>query len=101
MKPILTAFLALACLAMTTTFALAEETTITGMGKCAKEHSTAVQVEEDGKTVTYYLAENDVSKNFHSKICSKAAKIKVTGEVKKVGARLEMTASKIELLAAR
>jgi len=101
MKPILTAFMAVAFLATTTTFALAAETTITGMGKCAKEHQTAVQVDEGGKTVTYYLAENDVSKSFHTKICSKAAKIKVTGEVKKVDGQLQMTASKIDLVSAK
>lgn len=100
LKPILSTMLAVTFIA-TTSFALAANTTITGMGKCAKEHQTTVLVDEDGKSVTYHLVDNDVSKNFHSKICSKTAKVKVTGEVKKVDGRMEMTASKIDLVTAK
>src|SRR5882724_2268662 len=63
--------------------------TITGEGKCAKcalketdSCQNAIQVKEEGKTVTYYLAKNDVSKKFHEKICKAPAKVKATGTVK-------------------
>ena len=56
-------------------------------------------VSKDGdKTVTYYLADNAVSKKFHDKICSKSAQVKATGDVKEVDGKMELTASKIELV---
>ena len=81
------------------------EKTITGEGKCAKcalkeakSCESVVQVKEDGKTVTYYLAQNDVSKAFHKNICQDSKKITATGTVKKVHGRLELVPTKIELV---
>jgi hypothetical protein len=82
----------------------AEEKTITGEGKCGKcalkETKTCqnvVQVKEKDKTVTYYLADNDVSKKFHDNICKETKKVTVTGTVKKVDGKMELTPTKIEL----
>src|SRR3954462_78139 len=67
----------------------AEVKTISGEGQCAKCSlqetkgcQNAIVTEEGGQKVTYYLAKNDVSKAFHSKICKETKKIKATGEVK-------------------
>lgn len=78
--------------------------TLTGTmvcGKC-KLHETAkcqnvLQVEQDGKTVNYYLTQNKVSKDFHSNICKNdGEKVTVTGKVKEKGGKEVMTATKIE-----
>ncbi len=82
-----------------------KEKTITGEGKCAKcalketkSCQNAIQVKEGGKTVTYYLVQNDVSKKFHENICKETRKVKATGTVKKVDGKLELTPTKIELV---
>ncbi len=82
-----------------------KERTITGEAKCAKcmlketdKCQTVIQVEnKKGKTVTYYLADNDVSKAFHENVCKEAKKVTATGTVKKVDGKQEFTVSKIEL----
>lgn len=81
-----------------------KEITLNGSGCCAKcclkegdSCQNVVQVEKDGKKTTFYLVDNAVSKDFHSNICKKVQPIKVTGTCKKVGDKLEVTASKIEL----
>jgi len=82
--------------------------TITGTGKCAKcaLHETeqcqnVIQTEKGGKTVTYYLAKNDVAKDFHSNICKEAKKVKATGTVKEVDGKQEFTAIKIDVVEAK
>jgi predicted nucleotidyltransferase len=91
-------------LAFTTPSFGAEEKTITGEGKCAKcslkETDTCqnvIQTQEDGKTVTYYLAKNKVSKDFHDNICKESKKITATGTVKEADGKKELVATKIEL----
>jgi|SRR5277367_3294845 len=82
------------------------EKTITGMGKCAKcdMHKTdkcqnVVEVERRGKTIDYFIVDNDISKAFHKNICKEDKKIKVTGVVKKDDdGKMEITASKIEVV---
>ena len=82
-----------------------KERTITGEAKCAKcmlkegdKCQTVIQVEnKKGKTITYYLADNDVSKAFHANVCKEAKKVTATGTVKKVEGKNEFTVSKIEL----
>ena len=81
-----------------------KETTVTGEGVCAKcelkETKTcqnAIRVENDGKKVTYYFAENQVSKDFHKNICKAPAKITATGTIKEVDGKQEFTASKLEV----
>ena len=82
----------------------AKEKTITGEGKCAKcaLHETkkcqdAVETTDaKGKKVIYYLADNDVAKDFHDNICKESKQVKATGTVKKVDGKMQMVASKIE-----
>jgi hypothetical protein len=83
-----------------------KEVTITGEGKCAKcilketeKCKNAIETTENGKKVTYYLAENKVSKDFHEDLCQEAKKVTVTGTVKEVEGKKQLTASKIEVAA--
>lgn len=78
--------------------------TISGEGTCAKcslKEASACQnvikVEKKGKTKSYYLVQNDVSKAFHKTICEENKKVTATGTVKKADGKLEFTATKIEL----
>src|SRR6476646_487040 len=82
-----------------------KEITITGDGKCAKcalketdSCQNAIQVEKGANKGTYYLAKNDVSKEFHDNICKETKKVKATGTVKEVDGKKEFTASKIEVV---
>ena len=81
------------------------EQTITGMGMCAKcvlhqgtECQTVIQSKAGDKTVTYYLVDNDVSKNFHKNVCTSKEKVKAMGTVKEMDGKMMLTASKLELL---
>ena len=81
-----------------------KEITITGEGKCAKcaLHETdkcqsVIQTQEDGKTVTYYLAPNKVSKDFHENLCQDTRKVTATGNLKEEAGKKVLTVSKIEL----
>jgi hypothetical protein len=82
-----------------------KEKTITGEAKCAKcmlketdKCQTVIQVEgKNGKTVKYYVTDNDVSKAFHENVCTEAKKVTATGTVKKVEGKNELTVSKIAL----
>jgi hypothetical protein len=85
----------------------AKERTLNGQAMCAmcllKETSkcqTVIQVEaKNGKKINYYLADNDVAKNFHENVCKEAKKVTVTGTVKKLAdGKMELTASKIEVV---
>ena len=72
-------------------FAKDKAATFTGEMKCAKctlktkDHcQNVLQVDVGGgKTVNYYLEENDVSKNFHEKVCHGPKKAKITGVIHK------------------
>ena len=104
MKKLVLAALMVAGLSLTLTTRAADEKTITGEGKCAKcalketaECQNAVQVKEGDKTKTYYIVQNDVSKDFHKNVCKASKKITVTGTVKEVDGKSEITASKIAL----
>jgi len=88
------------------TLAAGESITITGEGKCAKcalketkECQNVIQTEKDGKKVNYFLVANDVSKEFHGKLCKESKKVTATGTVKEVDGKPELTATKIELAA--
>lgn len=81
-----------------------KEITLTGMGQCAKcslkqtsDCQNALVIKNGGKDEVYLLTENDVSKKFHDNVCTDVAEIKVTGVVKEVAGKKEITASKIEL----
>ena len=96
-KSILTALVVSGLALSTVTRVLADETTVTGEGACTKSHQTMIKARDGNKTVTYYLADNDVSKKFHEKICGKPAQVRATGDVKEVDGKMELTATKIEL----
>lgn len=86
--------------------ALADDTnevTLTGMmvcGKC-KLHITSkcqnvLQVENDGTNMNYFLTQNQVSKDFHSNICTTdGEKATVTGTVKEKHGKEMLTPTKI------
>ncbi len=82
----------------------AKAITITGSmvcGKCelheAKSCQNVVQVTKDGKTVNYYLVQNDTSKAAHELICEGTPqKVIVTGTVEKKDGKEVLTATKIE-----
>lgn len=81
-----------------------KEITLTGKMCCAKcclktadECQNVLAVEKDGKKTTYYLIQNDVSKDFHSNVCKAPQQATVTAKCEKVGDKLQLTASKIEL----
>ena len=84
--------------------AASKEVTITGTwfapnARCTKpkECQNVVQVQKDGKTVNYYLTQNDVSKAFHKNICGGSSeKVTVTGTVTEKDGKEMMTATKIE-----
>ena len=84
----------------------AKEVTLTGSmvcGKCTlhetKSCQNVVQVQQDGKTVKYYLAENDTSKASHQAVCGgDAEKVIVTGTVVEKDGKEILTASKIEVV---
>lgn len=94
-------------LGLSSSFSLAaggKEITVDGKGCCAKcclkvatECQDAVTVEKDGKKTTYFLADNDVAKQFHENICKGVKPVTVTGVCEKVGDKLQITATKIEL----
>jgi len=81
------------------------QVTMTGTMVCAKcklheakECQNVLQVSDpSGNTVNYYLAQNKVSKDFHSNICmNDGEKATVTGTVKEKDGKEMLTASTIE-----
>jgi hypothetical protein len=86
----------------------ADETTITGSMVCGKctLHLTptcqnVVQVTVDGKTVNYFLKQNDVSKAAHDPICGGGSeKVTVTGTIEEKDGKKTMTPTKIEVIKA-
>lgn len=97
----------LAALAITGLTAQAEDaktTTVTGNMVCAKckLHETSscqnvIQVEKDGKTVNYYLVQNDVSTGKHEDVCmNDGKKMTATGTVEEKDGKKTLTATKLE-----
>lgn len=93
-------------LAFTTpSYAKEKDVTVTGEAKCAKctlhqgdKCQTVIQTEgKNGKTVTYYLTDNDASKNFHESVCHGPQKVTASGKVKKVDGKRELTVSEIKI----
>jgi hypothetical protein len=81
-----------------------KEVTISGSmvcGKCTLHETEScqnvIQVKEDGKTVNYYLAKNDVSDAMHGDVCHGDSKnVTATGTVTEKGGKEMMTATKLE-----
>lgn len=99
----ISSLIALAALLAIPTFAADKEVTITGegmCGKCALHQSdtcqNVIQTHEDGKTVTYWLTQNDVSKDFHPNICKHSEKITATGTLSEENGKKILTPTKIE-----
>jgi hypothetical protein len=81
-----------------------EPVTITGEGKCAKcalkaaeQCQNVIEARKDGKPVTYFLVENEVSKGFHGKLCKESRSVTATGTVKELDGKLYLTATKLNL----
>jgi len=107
MKKYLIALLAGVILSGLTTVALADDakpTTITGSMVCGKctLHETAscqnvIQVQQDGKTVNYSLAKNDVSDALHDEVChGDSLKVTATGTVTEKDGKEMLTATKLD-----
>jgi hypothetical protein len=96
-KLILTTLTAVAFSLGSTFSAWAADKTIEGTASCAEGHATVIKVKEGDKLVTYQLAKNEASNEFHAKVCRKAAQVKATGEVKEVDGAKVFMAKKIEL----
>jgi len=82
------------------------EMTITGEAKCAKcalkesdKCQTVIEAEgRNGRTVKYYLVDNDVAKKFHQEVCKEPKKVTAKGTVKRnADGKRELTVQTIEL----
>lgn len=89
--------------AASSTLAEPKTVTLTGEGKCAKcalkeadKCQNVIQTKEDGKTVTYYVAKNDVADKFHKNICQGVKQVTAKGTVKEVDGKKEFTATEIK-----
>ena len=86
----------------TSALAAGKEVTINGEAKCAKcslhesdKCQTVIQTKRHGKTVTYWVTQNDVAKKFHKEVCSDSKKVKATGTVEEVDGKKQLTLAKI------
>jgi hypothetical protein len=104
MKKFIAIIVASSFLAALSFAADSKEQTLTGKAMCAKcelkqaeKCTNALQVAgKDGKSTTYLLADNKVSKDFHGKVCKGTLDgVSVTGSVKSEGGKQIITASKI------
>ncbi|MBI4663554.1 MAG: hypothetical protein HY735_32535 [Verrucomicrobia bacterium] len=108
MKKSLVVSLSIAGLLLAASNAFAEDKTFEGKGQCAKcalkkaeKCQNVVVVEKDGKKTTYFLVDKEgskVSQSFHKNLCQGEKNVKVTGTVKEVGDKHELTVAKIELV---
>jgi len=86
--------------------AAADDTkTVTGEAKCAKMDlksqdacQTVIQVREGDKVVTYFVADNDLAREFHKAVCGHPQKVTATGKVNLVKGKSEFVATKIEVV---
>lgn len=86
-------------------FAADKEVTISGeakCGKCALHQADKCQnvietTTKSGKKVTYWLAQNETSKNFHENVCKGPKQVTATGTVKNEDGKKVLTVSKLEL----
>jgi hypothetical protein len=90
----------------TPVLAAEKEVTVKGEAKCGmcmlsegSACNTVIQTQKDGKTVSYYVVDNDVSKAFHEDICHGAKKVVAKGTVSDVDGKKKLTLKKIELAA--
>ncbi len=103
-QTILSSLLVLALAGLASAASGGKEITLTGQVACAKcclktadECQNVLTVEKDGKKTSYYIVHDEVSKGFHSEVCKQPKQASVTAKCEKVGDKLQLTASKIEL----
>ena len=91
-------------LSATSALAKDKEVSIKGEAKCAAcmlheggDCKTVIQTTHHGKTTTYYLVDNDVSKAFHEDVCHAAKQVVAKGTVTEVNGKQKLTLTKIEL----
>ena len=91
-------------LAFTATNAVAgdKEVTINGSAKCSmctlhegNTCNTVIQTKREGKTVNYYLVDNEQSKKL-DKLSHSGKKVVATGTVKEVDGKQKLTVTKFE-----
>jgi hypothetical protein len=84
-----------------------KEVSIKGEAQCAKcslhqsdKCATAIVTKKKGKEVTYYVVDNDASKQGlpHTEICKENKQVKAKGTVHEVNGRKELTVSSIEVV---
>ena len=83
-------------------FAGDKEVTVNGNAKCSmcslhegKICSTVIQTKNDGKTVNYYVVDNEASKKLQ-KLSHSGKKVTATGTVKEVDGKQTLTVTKVE-----
>ena len=108
MKKILGTFGAITALliAVNSSTALAgeKEVTINGSTKCSmcslhegNTCNTVIQTKADGKTVNYYVVDNEASKKLQ-KLSHSGKKVVATGTVKEVDGKQKLTVTKFEVV---
>jgi len=87
----------------TTALAGEKEVTVKGSAKCSMcslhegtSCNTVIQTKADGKTVNYFLVENDMSKKL-DKLSHSGKKVVATGTVKEVDGKKKLTVTKYEV----
>lgn len=88
----------------TTALAKDKEVTLKGEAKCAMcmlhegdACKTVIQTTKAGKTTTYYLVDNEVSKAFTEDVCHGGKKVVAKGTLTEVDGKQKLTLTKIEL----
>lgn len=78
---------------------------LAGEGACAKcqlmegqDCQLTITVAGEGQNVTYYFKDNEATQKLGKQLCSERKKLKATGTVKPVDGKLELTASKVEIV---
>jgi predicted transcriptional regulator len=96
--------LALALLLPGAARAADETITITGEAMCAKcelglqdKCQTVIQAKDGDKVINYYVADSDIAKAFHPKICHGPATVTATGTIKTMDGKQVLTVSTIEI----
>ena len=86
----------------TSAFAGDKEVTVNGNAKCSmcslhegNTCTTVIQSKHDGKTVNYYVVDNEVSKKLE-KLSHSGKKVIATGTVKEVEGKQKLTVTKFE-----
>jgi hypothetical protein len=106
MKKLLQTIASITTLALTisatTVLAGEKEVTINGNAKCSmcslhegKTCNTVIQTKNDGKTVNYYVVDNEASKKLQ-KLSHTGKKVIATGTVKEVDGKQTLTVTKFE-----